>query len=257
MNRCFRATLIACTLSIAAAAAQAQHGGDFWVGVTAAGQLDLGGFAFDQLDIVLSPNAQGWSANNPGFDHVVIPDVLGDLYPLASGAQVRLEVVTVDPGISAVTSSFAVLDQPGERALLGGPSLHTHLTWFLNASAPGFQADRIHWSGTFKLVDTGTTGYLDSAPFTLYFTYVDVTLGDVTGDDVVDQFDMPALHSVLANPAGATDEQRAAADVDRDGYVTRADRLALLDLIAGPGPGNPAGLPQRDATSAAAISFRP
>lgn len=221
------------------ASVNAQHAGDVLVGRSAANQLRVspagsGGYIPDANIKVLPPVSglfNGFSDNNPGFDHIVA-DMPGiDFLTLQSGTQVRLELVSVDPACKAVTASFAVIDVPGERALLGGNLLHTHLTWLVQSDDPAYDPLRVLWRATFKLVDTGSTGYSESAPFTFYFASVACTRGDCNADTVVNAADIQSFTDIVLSPASKTAAQRCSADLDKDGYVTLNDVPAFVNAL--------------------------
>lgn len=229
-RNCTLAMVFGITLSIGNAGAQ--HVGDVWVGRTAAGQLDVGGFADAGVGKYLAPSSglfPGWSDNDPGFDRLITDDPDNDLFMLAAGAQIRLEVVAFDPAFRAVDTSFNLLDMPGEQTLLGTSSLHTHLTWNINVNDPQFDPDEYLWEATFRLLDTGATGYAPSNDVTLKFTNVDVLPGDVNGDDMVDMLDISGFIALLFDDTLATREQWAAADLNLDRAL---DGLDLQQFVA-------------------------
>jgi len=228
-----------------ASTASTQHAGDVFVGRSLAGQLKIGpvgsgGFVPEDNIVVLPAVSNppglfnGWSDNNPGFDRLVVNQPALDLYILQSGVQVRLELIQCDPAFKAITASFAVIDVPGERALLGGSSLHTHLTWLIDSDDPNFDPQKTLWRATYKLVDTGTTGYSDSAPFTFYFASVDCTRADCNADGMKDARDIQAFIETVLDPASKTAAQRCAADTNRDGYSTVDDVPAFVQALLAP-----------------------
>ena len=104
------------------ASVRAQHEGDILIGQTT---TRLGATNLPSRTIYLSPVSsgvfQGWSSTVLGFDGIVTnaPDAL---QPLVAGANVFLEVVTIDPGLSlrsftAPATVFA--DEAGERLRIG------------------------------------------------------------------------------------------------------------------------------------------
>ncbi|HKQ48889.1 MAG TPA: hypothetical protein VJZ71_12535 [Phycisphaerae bacterium] len=227
-------TVAAILVALCPAAARAQHSGDVFVGRTAAGQLKLGGFIPDLNVIVLPPVNElfnGWSDNNPGFDRVITDDVPNDLLTLQSGVQVRIEVIQVDPAFQAISPSFVVIDDPGERILLGNNNLHIHLTWLINSDEPDFDPLKVLWRATFKLVDTGSTGYTASVPFTFYFANVDCTRGDCDGSGIIDGGDVQKFVDTVLNPAGAAELDRCRADTNRDGLATPDDATSFVELL--------------------------
>ncbi len=222
--------------------ARAQHAGDVIVGRSAAGQLRVsapgsGGYIPDQNIKVLPPVSSppglfnGWSDNNPGFDRLTTSDPGNDFLTLQSGCQVRIEVVQVDIAFQAISASLAVIDDPGERLLLGGSTLHTHLTWLVNSDHPMFDPQKVLWRATFKLVDTGSTGYAPSDPFTFYFATTPCTRGDCNNDTMIDALDLQAFVDIVLNPMAMSAEDRCRADINRDGLATPDDAAAFVDVL--------------------------
>lgn len=214
--------------------ANAQHTGDVVVGRTATGQLKIGGFLPDENIVVLpavSGLFNGWSDNNPGFDRLVTSEPENDLYTLQSGVQVRIEVVGVDPAFQAITSTLQIIENPGQRALLGGSGLHTHLTWLVNSNHAMFDPVKVLWRATFKLVDTGSTAYTESEPFTFYFATVDCDRGDCNGDTVEDALDVQAFVEIVLDPASKTAAERCSADINQDGYATLDDVPSFVEML--------------------------
>ena len=220
----------------------AQHTGDVIVGRSAAGQLRVSapgsnGYVPDENIKVLPPVSSppglfnGWSENNPGFDRLVTSDPGNDFLTLQSGCQIRIEVVQVDPAFQAISASLAVIDDPGERLLLGGSTLHTHLTWLINSDHGMFDPQKVLWRATFKLVDTGSTGYTASNPFTFYFASTPCTRGDCNGDTVIDALDIQPFIATVLNPIAATAQDRCRADLNQDGYATLDDTAAFVDQL--------------------------
>ncbi|HPF41344.1 MAG TPA: hypothetical protein P5081_20530 [Phycisphaerae bacterium] len=224
-------------LAIAIQSASAQHAGDVWVGRTSAGQLDAGGFIDVGVGFYLAPSGglfPGWSDNDPGFDRVINDDPENDLYSLATGAQIRLEVVAFDPALRAVDTSFNILDTPGEQTILGGATLHTHLTWNINVNDPMFDDQEYVWEAKFRFVDTGSTGYVTSDDISLRFTNVDVAPGDVNEDGLVDTLDVPDFLALLFDDSTATREQRAAADINLDRNIDGIDLQLFVTALLSP-----------------------
>jgi hypothetical protein len=169
-------------LTAMTALAQHQHEGDFIVGVTGVDKASATTLAFEAPeevehgdDILLSPVSgllNGWTGTDPGFEHLEADEPAEDFYQLLSGASIRLEIISIDPGLKVWESGLGTLaDAAGESILLGDEELHSHATWHLDSDVLG-----AGWtgtlSGTFKLVDTGSTGYSDSEQFTMHFTNV-------------------------------------------------------------------------------------
>jgi len=224
------------SLLIPPGSAFAQHDGDVFVGRSSANQLKIGGFIPD-LNTVGLPCVnglfQGWSTNNPGFDRVINPNVTADLYPMASGAQIRIVCEAIDPAFRVISPSFAIMDAPGESLLLGGSSLHTHLTWHINSADPAFNPNQTAWFATFKLIDTGSTGYAESAPFTFRFRNGACIAGDANDDGLLDGRDVQTFASIVLDPGSATTEQQCFADCNRDCSVTAADIEPFVAILLG------------------------
>lgn len=159
-----------------AAIACAQHEGDILIGQTTS--MRLGATNLPARTIYLSPVSsgafQGWSSTVLGFDGIVT-NAANALQPLFAGANVFLEVVTIDPGLSlrsftAPATVFA--DDAGERLRIGSTgNLHNHPIIFLDRLVVGtdFTGRR---TVVFRLVDTGTAGLLPSPDFSLNFAPV-------------------------------------------------------------------------------------
>lgn len=207
---------------------------DILVGRSAANQLKLGGvnLAGETFGLpCVSGILQGWALDDPGFDHVAEADIDGDLYPLESGAQIRLVCISIDPALRVISPSFSIINAPGQNLLLGGSTLHIHLTWHINSADPFFAPTRTDWFATFKLIDTGATGYPESAPFTMQFRNGDCLAGDANDDGVIDGRDVQMFAAIMLDPPSATPRQQCLADCNRDCTVTAADIAAFVNLL--------------------------
>lgn len=214
------------------ATSMAQHDGDIEVGRTAANQLNIGGFDVANEIVILIPAGEEpefWTNNEPGFEAVLVDEPNENLFTLEPGCQIRLELVSCDPAFAAVGDT--VIDEPGEQVALGDQSLHTHITWVVDSILPGFDPLKVLWQATFKLVDTGSTNYADSEPFTIYFAIVSCTRGDCNADTLIDTHDIQSFIEIVLNPPAATDAQRCTADVDRDGLASINDIGPFVDLL--------------------------
>lgn len=155
----------------------AQHEGDIDVARTQGNKLVIGDWNpatdFILLNPVSNPILQifGFAAGDPGFDYLrSFEEVPPNLLALQSGAEIWVEVVALHPAFRVIgPGGTPILDQPGERVLLGGATLHEHLTWHANSQDPDFNPAETEWTATFKLVDEGTTAYSDSDPIILRF----------------------------------------------------------------------------------------
>jgi len=166
--------LVVCGWCAGIAAVQAQHAGDILVGRTT--DLALSATGVPAQTLFLPPVASGpflgWSSTVLGFDAVVSTNANGSLGPLTSGANVHLEVVSIDPGVSlrSFTAPAQVfVDAPGERLRIGSAgNLHSHPIVFLDRAVVGadFTGTR---SVRFRLVDLGTAAHLPSPEYSLVF----------------------------------------------------------------------------------------
>lgn len=151
------------------------HEGDFVVSRTAGNQVALEG-PFDEVihaEVSEGP-LSGWVASDPGFAAIGADEPDEGFFMLDTDASIWLEVVSLDAGLKVWQSDAgAVAAAPGQRILLGGQALHSHVFWHIDSSAAGIGPD---WTGTlggtFRLVDTGETAYAASEPFHAQVTNV-------------------------------------------------------------------------------------
>lgn len=151
------------------------HEGDFIVGRTAGLHLAMEG-PVDHV-IVLEPSTgllPGWVGAEPGFEALEMDELDEGFFTLGAEASIWLEVVSLDAGLKVWQGDAgAVAAAPGEKVLLGGNDLHSHVFWHIDSTVSGIGPD---WegtlAGTFRLVDTGGTNYAASEPFTLQVSNV-------------------------------------------------------------------------------------
>jgi len=157
--------------------AVAQHAGDILIGRTDGKQMvatQLPGRTV-YLPAVQSGAFRGWVSSVLGFDGAVSLDPAGQVLPLEPGANVFLEVVTIDPGLSlrSFTAPATVfVDEPGERLRIGSTgNLHNHPIVFIDSAVVGthFTGDR---AVTFRLVDLGTAAHAVSPEYSVTFSPV-------------------------------------------------------------------------------------
>ena len=248
------ATLLA-SLMVAPTVATAQHAGDVWIGRTADGQLAIStnGFVPAANYFELPPFSQGWLDDSPGFDKVAVDEPAGDVFRLESGAQVWLEVVSIDPAFQMVDNSSQFLDSPGDETYLGTASqLHVHNVWFVNQFDAAYDPEQCVWHATMVLTDKGSTGYATSAPLAFSFTNVELRYAtnpipdatfDFNDDTFVDELDYQAFAACLFGPGlrpapyepGVTTcevECLNAFDADNDQDIDLAD-FALMQAEIG------------------------
>ncbi|MBK7999426.1 MAG: hypothetical protein IPK15_12130 [Verrucomicrobia bacterium] len=157
--------------------ARAQHAGDILIGQTATGAL--GAANLPERTIFLSPVSsgpfRGWSSTVLGFDGILDTNAANVLNPLSAGANVFLEVVSIEAGLSlrsftAPATVFA--DDVGERLRIGSTgNLHNHPIIFIDSAVVGtdFTGQR---SVILRLVDTGTAGLRSSTDYAMTFSPV-------------------------------------------------------------------------------------
>lgn len=215
------------------APARAQHEGDVIIARTPSLQLVITGFDTDGF-VALPPVSgllNGWSDNGPGFDHLATANPGLGLFPLAAGAQIRLEVVSIDPAFRALGPGLApIVDDPGEGLTLGDHQLHEHVTWHINSTDPDYDPLQCEWLATFILLDLGTTGYADSDPFTLRFVGQAPSGQDCNGNGRRDACDVALGSSNDCNANGVPDECDAIAPCG-DGVVCTCDRCVAGSCV--------------------------
>jgi len=204
--------LAAVSLGASASITLAQHATDVWPAISGSNMAIspnglVPGSHYNPL-FPVNTFLQGWSANDPGFDHESSP--AGDTSPMPQGVQVWLEVVAFDPALFVIDNAFHVLSSPGDQTYLGVYNLHTHDTWFVDSADPGFDPDKCVYEGTGRLIDTGI-GYGPSPPFTFLFATVPVrggefpptntpASGDFDEDFDVDRVDYKAFNLCMNGP---------------------------------------------------------
>ncbi|MFH1746265.1 MAG: hypothetical protein ABIG44_04400 [Planctomycetota bacterium] len=224
--------------------AQAQHSGDMWLAVSSTGQLKLSALGFQpdftgEAVVRLNPASgllDGWTGNNPGFDDIETADPQNDDYPLADGANVWLEIIAIDPALIVWAPGLTqYFNEPGQQIEIGSApgDIHMHLTWHINSNDPQFDVYCVHWRLTCRLTDAGSTTYSPSEAFTLVFSNVDCMLGEFTGDELVNAYDIDGFIAAVADPLAAPDEVRCAADANMDGFVNAYDIDWFIALVAG------------------------
>ncbi len=181
MKRIGFAILIALVLSAASVDALAQHGHhDIVIGQDGSGALlaefDEWAPATRELDFVSGLGLTGFLGDDPGFEALDEDAPDEGIFTLAAGHAIFFEVVSLTPGF-IVDPLGGALDSPGDSAfLIDDAEDHTHLDWFIDALHPDF-ASTPYWDVAFKFMDGGTTGYADSAVYTLRFVPEPATMG--------------------------------------------------------------------------------
>jgi hypothetical protein len=152
-----------------------------------------------------------------------------------------VELVALDPGILAVQlPSLASLAVPGDRLVLqpSGPFFHDHLMWFVDEFRPDYDPNWTVYHMTFRVVDTGNTGYTDSDPFTLKFALAPVVMGDMNCDGALSVGDISGFVAALTDPDGYAadypDCDLIVADLNGDGFVSVGDIAGFVSLLTAP-----------------------
>ncbi len=234
------------TFSVAAFAGEKhEHGDDFVIGVSGAGELKFEAEPVEENEIfsleTVSGILNGWAGDEPGFMPLDENEPDEDFFTLAIGAEIQLVLVSIDPALKAHTPGFGdIIDQPGDAWTIATvttdpPAFDEHPTWHIDSDDPSLAANQVVWSGTFKFVDVGTTAYADSEEFTLRFSNAhveDCVPGDVDLDGIVHRSDSCYFGDVLRNPGAASPDAKCAADANGDGYVNKADVHAFFRILA-------------------------
>ncbi len=228
------------------APALAQHSGDIAVGRSAAGQVKPKPFDPDGTPcfdpalglgvLTYYASSNSWRTDSPGFDANFEADPPHDYYPLEPGASIRLVAEADLPAAFYVKYQTQTIRLAGQYISLGSSLLHRHCIFIVDCNDPTYDPLRTLWFGTFYFDDVGSTGYTDSAPFTLRLSVLDPDqygLGDINEDGAVDFDDINPFVAVLTDPADATVQQRCAADANLDGYVSFDDINPFVALLAG------------------------
>jgi len=150
------------------------HKGDIVVGRTPEGQLavEVPAEEFHELPPV-SFSLMGWANNEPGFMTLKADEPKEDYYTLEQGAVIHLELVSIDRALKVWNVGFSsVLAEPGQSFILGASEFDFHPTYHIDLSDPAFDPERELYSATFRILDSGETGYTASEAFTLSFSPV-------------------------------------------------------------------------------------
>jgi len=175
MNNRIAKFLTAAALMVASPVYGGVKEGDVNIGVTAGGQLR--GIYFGgpvELPEINGP-LFGWGDIDPGFFTIENPIPSEGLFVPEEGANIVLEVIAFDAALKGWTPGFAsIFDDPAEMWNIGAVPFDEHAFWHIDSNDPGFvpPPTQTEWNATFRLLDTGSTGYLPSDPVTLTFTPV-------------------------------------------------------------------------------------
>ena len=188
----------------------------------------------------------GWAGDEPGFNTLVEDEPDEGFFAVAAGANVVLEIVSIEPGFKAHTPGFAdILEVPGDTWDIGGAPFDTHPEWHIDPAAEGFDDAQETWSVTVRFLDTGTTSYLPSEPFTIQFARGAVgpfLRGDCNDDGGVDLADGVRMLN-LQFLGGETPPCTAACDFNGSGQLDVSTAVFLFNLLFQGGPVPPAPYP--------------
>jgi hypothetical protein len=111
----------------------------------------------------------GLGADEPGL--ITLGDPFDDLVPPSVGANLVLEVISFDAALKGWTPGFAsIFQNPGDLFDLGPVPAHEHAFWHVDSTDPAFNPMQTQWTAMFRIIDTGSTGYLPSLPLEVTFT---------------------------------------------------------------------------------------
>jgi hypothetical protein len=147
-----------------------EHGGDLSVFRDGSGQLAI---EFDFAETLplefVTGLLNGCTLDSPGFNSPDFDEPDENLFQLSPNADIVFEVVSIDAGLKVHTPGFAdILDAPGDQWVIGPPAFDTHPVWHIDSDEPGFDPGAVY-SIRFKLLDLGSTAYLESEVYTLQF----------------------------------------------------------------------------------------
>ncbi len=161
----------ACFLALASTARADFKDDDFNIGVDPdASKLSIlwNGEA-RELPFIEDGFLSGFGIDDPGF--ITLDESFGGLLPPDSGANIVLEVVSFDTALKAWKPGFGESFQsPGDLWDIGPVPAHQHPFWHIDSTDAGFDPGQTEWNATFRILDTGSTGYEPSDPVTVTFT---------------------------------------------------------------------------------------
>ncbi len=157
------------------------HADDVVIGVSSTGQLVVefaadGQFPLPAIGLLLF----GFGDDDPGFLSIDKDEPDEDIFMLGAGANIALEVIAFDDALKLWRPGFAgFLTNPGDLWNIGAAPFDAHPYWHIDSTDAGFVAPpgQTRWSATFRLLDSGSTGYAPSDPITVTFTPEPGSLG--------------------------------------------------------------------------------
>ena len=113
-SRTFKLALVlALSLSLGAACADEghEHGGDFMIARTAAGQLAVEFGADEPIPLpAVSGLLDGWAADEPGFANLAKDEPDEGLFALSGSSIIVLELISIDPALKFWTPGLRRFD---------------------------------------------------------------------------------------------------------------------------------------------------
>ncbi len=165
-------------VTVSSAPAGENKSSDVQYGVTPDGRLKL---LFTEGLVVLQPIESGpltgWGADEPGFFSIINPIPEEAMSPLAPSNNIVVQVVGagLDNGLKAWLPGFGAHLGNGPFSVsswdLGPDHEDSHPFWHIDPTTAGFVGPlaQTEWNATFRIIDTGATGYLPSDPITMTF----------------------------------------------------------------------------------------
>ena len=118
----------------------------------------------------------GWGIDDPGF--ITLEEPFESFLPPETGANIVLEVLSFDSALKAWEPGFgAVFHSPGDLWDIGPVPAHEHPFWHIDSADSGYVPGQTEWDATFRILDTGSTGYAPSEPVTVTFVIPEPSTG--------------------------------------------------------------------------------
>lgn len=132
---------------------------------------------FNNSPVPFLPDS-GWAGDDPGWLSIGNPK-LGEgglLSPIGAGALIGIEVLSLSGALRAFDPAGGGEITVGQTWLFdGGNVFDAHPIWVIDATSPSFDPNQTVWTGTFRLIDQGTTNYGPSAVHSFEFTVPEPT----------------------------------------------------------------------------------
>jgi len=148
-----------------------KHEEDTVIGRTASGLLavEIGSPGLNALPPV-DGLIQGWALDEPGLKSLDADEPAKDFFMLNPGTIINLELVSIDPALKVWSPGFlTALTAPGNSFVVGASEFDVHPTFHIDSNDAEFNPVETVFTATFRVHDSGATGYSDSEPFSLSF----------------------------------------------------------------------------------------